>query len=252
MNIPIGLQLYAVREECAKDFPGTLSAVADMGYQGVEFAGYYGRTAAELRAMLAERGLRCCGTHTRLDLLQGAELERTIEYNLALGSPSVIVPILPEENRRSRATWQDSARVLNDLAVRLQPHGLRAGYHNHRYEFEQVEGAVPWDLIFGAADPSLIMQLDVGHALEAGADPVAVLRRYPGRATTVHMAEHSAADPLALLGEGDVPWREVLAACAGVGGTQWYIVEQERYRYSQLECVRRCLLNLREYLRNPS
>jgi len=154
-NIPIGLQLYAVREECAKDFPGTLSAVAEMGYQGVEFAGYYGRTATELRAMLAERGLQCCGTHTRLDLLQGAELERTIEYNLALGSPYVIVPILPEENRRSRATWQDSARVLSDLAVRLQPHGLRAGYHNHRYEFEPVDGAVPWDLIFGAADPSL-------------------------------------------------------------------------------------------------
>ena len=252
MNIPIGLQLYAVRDECARDLPGTLSVVAEMGYAGVEFAGYYGLTAPALRRMLDERGLKCCGAHTRLDLLLGGELERTIEFNLALGSPYVIVPILPEERRKSRATWLDSARVLNELAGRLRPHGLRVGYHNHRYEFEPVDGAVPWDLIFGTADPSVVMQLDMGHALEAGADPVAVLHRYPGRAATVHMAEHSASDPLALLGEGDVPWPEVLAACASVGGTQWYIVEQERYRYPELECARRNLVNLREYMRNLS
>lgn len=246
MNKSIGLQLYAVRDECAKDFPGTLSAVAEMGYEGVEFAGYYGRTAAQVRALLDERDLKCCGTHTRLDALQGDELARTAEFNLAIGSPYVIVPILPEELRRTRATWQEGARLLNDLAGRVQQHGLRAGYHNHRYEFEPVEGVVPWELIFGAGDPSLIMQLDMGHALEAGADPVAVLKRYPGRATTVHMAEHSAADSLALLGEGDVTWREVLAACEAVGGTEWYIVEQERYRYPQLECVRRCLVNLKD------
>jgi sugar phosphate isomerase/epimerase len=248
MSIPIGLQLYAVRAECAKDFPGTLSALAEMGYAGVEFAGYYGRTATLLRRMLDERGLKCGGTHTRLDLLLGDEFERTLEFNLALGSPYVVVPSLPEANRQSRATWLDSARVLNELAARMRPRGLRLGYHNHRYEFEAVDGALPWDLIFGAADPSLVMQLDMGHALEAGSDPLAVLQRYPGRAATVHLAEHSASDPLALLGEGDVPWRAVLAACSGVGGTQWYIVEQERYRYPQLECARRCLVNLREYL----
>ena len=248
-NIPIGLQLYAVRDECAKDFPGTLSAVADMGYAGVEFAGYYGRTAEQVRALLDERGLKCCGTHTRLDALQGAELERTLAYNVALGSPYVVVPILPEDLRRSRAGWEEGARALSAIAQQVQAHGLRAGYHNHRYEFEPVEGIVPWDLIFGdPANASLLMQLDMGHALEAGADPLAVLNRYPGRATTVHMAEHSASDPLALLGEGDVAWRAVIDACATLGGTRWFIIEQERYRYPQLECVRRCLVNLREYL----
>ncbi len=251
MNTSIGLQLYAVRDACAQDFPGTLSAVADMGYAGVEFAGYYGRTAEELRALLDARGLQCFGTHTRLEWLQGDELDRTAEFNRTLGSPAVIVPILPEEMRQSRAGWQEAARLLDEIAGRLQPYGLRAGYHNHRYEFEPVEGQLPWDMIFGAQAAegrSLIMQLDVGHALEAGADPVAVLQRYPGRAASVHLAEHSSRDPLALLGEGEVPWREVLAACAGVGGTQWYIIEQERYRYAQLECARRCLENLRTYL----
>ena len=249
MTIPIGLQLYAVRDECARDLPGTLSAVAAMGYAGVEFAGYYGHTASQLRAMLAERGLQCCGTHTQLNALLGDELPRTIEFNLALGNPYVVVPSLPAERRVSRATWADSAKLLNAIAAQLQPHGLRLGYHNHRVEFQAVDGELPWDIIFRDADPSLIMQLDMGHTLEGGSDPVAVLHRYAGRATTVHLAEHSARDELALLGEGDVPWRDVLAACESVGGTQWYIVEQERYRYPQLECARRCLANLKALMK---
>ncbi len=249
MTIPIGLQLYAVRAECARDLPGTLSAVAQMGYAGVEFAGNYGYTARSLRQMLVERGLACCGTHTPLDALLGDDLPRTVEFNLALGSRYIIVPSLPAERRQSRAAWLDSARLFTEIAGMLQPHGLRLGFNNHRFEFQPLGGELPWDLVFGHADPSLIMQLDVGHALEAHADPVAVLRRYPRRATTVHLAEYSARDELALLGEGDVPWREVLDTCASVGGTQWYIVEQERYRYPQLECARRCLVSLQQLLK---
>jgi sugar phosphate isomerase/epimerase len=244
--IPIALQLYAVREECAKDFAGTLSAVAEMGYAGVEFAGNYGRTAAELRGMIAERGLQCAGTHTQLSALMTDELVRTVDFNLALGNKHVVVPSLPAERRASRVAWLDSARLFDEIAAKLEPHGLRLGYHNHRAEFQAVDGELPWHLIFDHVRPSVITQLDVGHALEAGADPVAELRRYAGRATTVHMAEWSAAEPLALLGEGDVPWRAVLTACESVGGTQWYIVEQETYRYSQLECARRCLANLKQ------
>src|SRR5262245_16900497 len=236
MTIPIALQLYAVRDECAKDFPGTLSAVAEMGYTGVELAGTYGRTAAELRTMVAERGLKFAGTHTQLTALLGEELARTIDFNLALGNQHVVIPSLPAERRASRAAWLDSAKLFDKLAAKLEPDGLRLGYHNHRVEFNAVEGQVPWHLIFNHVRPSVITQLDVGHALEAGADPVAELRRYPGRATTVHMAEWSAIQPLALLGEGDVPWRAVIDACETVGGTQWYIVEQETYPYPQLEC----------------
>ena len=246
MTIPIGLQLYAVREECARDFPGTLSAVAEMGYAGVEFAGSYGRTAAELRALIAERGLQCAGTHTQLPTLLGAELARTVDFNLALGNKHVVVPSLPAERRASRAAWLDSARLFDEIAAKLEPHGLRLGYHNHRAEFQAIDGDLPWHLIFDHVRPSVITQLDVGHALEAGADPVTELRRYAGRATTVHMAEWSASEPLALLGEGDVPWRAVISACETIGGTQWYIVEQETYRYPQLECARRCLANLKQ------
>src|SRR5256885_15948331 len=95
--IPIALQLYSVRHECEKDLPGVLKAVAAMGYDGVEFAGYYGRTAEELRRLLDDNGLRCAGTHTGLNTILGDELPKTIEFNPTMGNPYLIVPRLPAE-----------------------------------------------------------------------------------------------------------------------------------------------------------
>ena len=103
MTIPIALQLYCVREDCEKDLAAVLDAVAEMGYEGVEFAGYYDRGAEELRQMLDARGLVCCGTHTRIDTLLGDALAETIAFNKTLGNPFLIVPGLPEEMRNSRA-----------------------------------------------------------------------------------------------------------------------------------------------------
>src|SRR5437763_927692 len=128
-----------------------------MGYVGVELAGSYGYSGDALRGMLQERGLRCAGSHTQFNSLLGDELSKAVEFNLALGNPYVIVPILPAERRTSRAGWLEGARLLAEMADRLQPHGLRAGYHNHRYEFEPTEGELPWDLIFAQADPTFIM-----------------------------------------------------------------------------------------------
>ncbi len=94
-KIPFGLQLYSVRTIAGKDVPGTLAAVAQMGYQGVEFAGYYGRKAQELRQMLDRNGLKCCGTHTALETLTGDALKHTVEFNQILGNKFLIVPWLP-------------------------------------------------------------------------------------------------------------------------------------------------------------
>jgi sugar phosphate isomerase/epimerase len=113
-KIPIALQLYSVREDCARDFPGTLEAVADMGYEGVEFAGYYGRSAAELRRMLESAGLRVAGSHVYIDALLGDELQRTIQFNRTLGNEFLIVPWLPAERRRSKAEWLKTAHLMNN------------------------------------------------------------------------------------------------------------------------------------------
>ena len=244
MPIPIALQLYSVRDDCQRDLAGTLAAVAKMGYPGVEFAGYYGRSARELRRLLDDLGLQVAGTHIGLETLQGDDLARTVEFNRELGNRFLIVPGLAEEHRSSRAAWQRTAGLFNELAARLAPHGMQTGYHNHHIEFTPLEGELPWDTFFANTRPEVVMQMDTGNALHGGADPVPFLERYPGRATTVHLKEYSGAYNQALIGEGDVRWAEVFRLCESTGATQWYIVEQESYAYPPLECVERCLRNL--------
>lgn len=245
MAIPIALQLYSVRQLCAQDLPGTLAAVAKMGYVGVEFAGYHGRSAQELKKLLDDNGLKVAGTHIGIDTLLGDQLERTIEFNRIIGNKFLIVPGLPEERRNSRAAWLETARLMNEAAERAAPHGMRVGYHNHWVEFQPLEGELPWDTFFSNTRPEVVMQLDTGNALHGGADPIPFLRKYPGRAATVHLKEYSASNKKALIGEGDVRWDEFFSLCESIGGTEWYIVEQETYAYPPLECVHRCLQNLR-------
>lgn len=245
-KIPVALQLYSVREDCAQDLPGTLKAVAEMGYEGVEFAGYYDRTAQELRRMLDDLGLKVAGTHTGIHTLLGEELPRTIEFNQILGNKYLIVPGLPREYTESKEAWLKTADLFNDLAEKVKPYGMLVGYHNHSAEFQKIEGEYPWDIFFSNTKPEVIMQIDTGNALHGGADPVPFLERYPGRAITVHLKEFSKTNDRALLGEGDVRWEEVFRLCETTGGTQWYIIEQESYAYPPLECARKCLENLRK------
>lgn len=248
-KIPVGVQLYSVREDCARDLPGTLKALAKMGYAGVEFAGYYAVPAKELRKMLDDLGLKCCGTHIRLDTLLGDELERSVAFNLELGNPYLIVPSLSPERRSSRAAWLETAALFNQIAQQLAKHGLRTGYHNHSIEFAMLEGEVGFDtgfdLFFGYTQKEVIMQFDIGNAIHGGADPITCLKRYPGRAGTIHLKEFSAQNDLALLGEGDVPWQSVFEWCENDGAVEWYIVEQESYPVSPLEAVAKCLEALR-------
>ena len=246
-RIPVALQLYSVREDCARDLPGTLEAVANMGYDGVEFAGYYGRTPEELSKMLEDLDLRVAGTHIGIETLLGDELERTIEFNNILGNQFLIVPGLPGERRNSKAAWLETARLMNEIADRVKTEGMRVGYHNHAVEFQPIDGDLPWDIFFGATVPDVVMQLDTGNAMHGGVSSdgvLEILKRYPGRAATVHLKEFSSKNELALIGEGEMKWQEFFSLCEKMSGTQWYIVEQESYAYPPLECVRRCISNL--------
>lgn len=244
-RIPIALQLYSVRKDCERDLPGVLAAVARMGYEGVEFAGYYGRTAEELRKMLDDLGLKVAGTHIGLDTLLGDQLQRTVEFNQVLGNKFLIVPGLGPERRASKAAWRETAQIFNQIAERLKPNGMRTGYHNHSIEFQPLDGELPWDTFFGAARADVVMQFDTGNAMHGGANPLPFLERYPGRAGTVHLKEYSKTNDKALIGEGDIPWKEVFRLCETEGKTDWYIVEQESYAYPPLDCVDRCLKALK-------
>ena len=252
-RIPIALELYSVRRELEKDPRGTLKAVAEIGYEGVEFAGFPNHGAEELASMLREFGLVCCGWHTPFPLVQDDKLEQTVAFNKTLDNRHVILPGIPEELRRSRADWLQMAEFFNRLAGKLAADDMRTGYHNHHVEFTPMDGELPWDTLFGNTDDAVIMQLDTGNALCGGGDVASILERYPGRATTVHLKPYSTKESKdapgggfrPLIGEDDVPWQDVFRLCETVGGTQWYIVEYESDAFPPLEAVARCLDCLR-------
>lgn len=245
-RIPVALQLYSVRDDCARDLPGTLRAVADMGFEGVEFAGYYGYDAATLRKMLDDLGLKVAGAHVGIDTLLGDKLDESIAFHQILGNSYLIVPGLPEPYRSSTEAWKRTAETMNTIASALAPHGMQTGYHNHTVEFVPFVpgGELPWDTFFGHTDSPVIMQFDTGNALHGGSDALPFLQRYPGRAITVHLKEYARDNPTTLLGDGDVPFPAILTECETNAGTRWYIVEQESYPVSPLETVERCLRNL--------
>ena len=244
-QIPLGLQLYSVRKDCAKDLPGVLKAVAAMGYDGVEFAGYYGRTAAELRKLLDDNGLVCCGTHTGLDTLLGDSFGETVAFNKTLGNKFLIVPGLPHKRLASRQATLDTAKLFNQLAAKAKPLGMFVGYHAHGGDFKKLDGETSWDILFSNTTPDVVMQLDLGNCIGGGGDPIAVLKKFPGRSLTIHLKEHGGKKG-AVIGEGDVDWKTVFRLCEKTGKTEWYVVEQESYDGTPLECVKRCIENLRK------
>lgn len=247
----IALQLYSVREDCARDFPETLKAVAKMGYEGVEFAGYYNRSAKELKKMLDDLGLKVAGTHTKLNTLSGDELKKTIEFHHILKNKYLIVPSLPEERRNSKSAWLETAKLFNDLAEKVKPDNMIVGYHNHTPEFQLMDGEYPWNIFYNNTGSDVVMQLDTGNAMNGGVTAIGILdilNKYPGRSKTIHLKEYSPTNKGALIGEGDVKWKDVLSFCETKGGTEWYVIEQESSLCPPIECAKRCLENLKKLI----
>jgi len=247
MAIPIALQLYSVRDDSATNFLDVIERVGKMGYDGVEFAGYHGLSAHDLRKALDDNGLKCAGTHIGLNVLEGDDLEATIEFHRVLGCSNLIVPWLPESMRDSEESCRATSIRLDEVGHRLRGHGMRTGFHCHEGDMRPLgEGKSAWDLIAGATDKSFIMQYDTANGMSGGADPVQPILNWPGRGVTVHLKEWSGEHGAKVIGEGMVPWDRVFQACETVGGTEWYIVEHESYEgMTPLEAVEKCLKNLR-------
>jgi sugar phosphate isomerase/epimerase len=241
-KIPVGLELYSLREECKTDLPGMLAAVSKIGYKGVEFAGYHNRSAKELRKMLDDNGLIACGTHTPFASIKGDTLKETVEFNKVIGNRFLIVPWMDESN--SKETWMERAKLFNEVADKVQPDGMWVGYHAHAHDFKQIDGVSAWDLFFGNTKAEVIMQLDTSNCRDGGADPVEVLKKYPGRARTIHIKSHGAG-PEAVIPEGDIDWPQVFAFCEGKGQTDWYVVEHETSK-KPLDAVKRSFESLKK------
>ena len=246
-KIPFALQLYSVRNECAKDLVGTINAVGKMGYKAVEFAGYHGRDAKTLRQLLDDAGLRCCGTHIGLDTLLGEQLPKTVAFNQTLGNTFLIVPSLPEKYHKTRQAWLEAADIFNELADKVKPDGMRVGYHNHNIEFKPLDGELPWDTFFNRTKQEVAIQFDTGNAMESGGQPVVFLKKHPGRVASVHVKPFSKAKPNALIGDDELPWPEIFNICETVGGTEWYIIEYESDAFPPLVSVEKTLAVMRRW-----
>ena len=173
--------------------------------------------------MLDDLGLVACGTHTPYDSILGDKLKETVEFNRSIGNPYLIVPWM---EGKSKQEWLDKAKLFNEAAEKVKAEGFWVGYHAHAHDFHKFDDETAWDLFFGNTKAEVIMQLDTSNCHEGGAEPVAVLKKYPGRAITIHLKPNGGG-PEAAIGEDKVDWKGVFEFCEGKGGTKWYVVEHE-------------------------
>jgi sugar phosphate isomerase/epimerase len=245
-QIPVGLELYSVRNALKQDPTGTVRAVAALGYQCVEFyAPYFEWTESQtkdMRKLLDDLGIRCYSTHNDISYMAMDKISRVRELNLILGCKYVVLASAHEEP--GPEGWKKVAGMLNTMDELFGPSGLKAGYHNHQTEFTQVDGVRPIEIIAKGTRPSVMLQLDVGTCIEAGSDPVAWIRSNPGRIRSLHLKEWSR-EPgkgySVLFGEGVADWKAIFAAAESVGGAEYYLIEQEGSRFSELETAKKCL-----------
>jgi sugar phosphate isomerase/epimerase len=249
-NIPVGLELYSVREGLKKNLEGTVRAVGQMGYQCVEFyAPYFDWSESQtkqMRKLLDDLGVRCYSTHNEEKFFSPENINRARDMNLILGTKYMVQSW--SDPKTSIDAWKAVADNLNRAADTLDSSGLKPGYHNHDAEWRPVNGVRPLEVIAKNTKPSIMLQLDVGTCLEAGADPVAWIQANPGRIHSLHLKEWSS-DPgkgyKVLFGEGDAKWKDIFAAAESVGGVEYYLIEQEGSRFDELETARRCLQSYR-------
>jgi sugar phosphate isomerase/epimerase len=241
-KIPIAVQLYSVRNVAQKDLAATLAAIAKMGYDGVEFAGYYGKDPKDIRKMLDDNGLKCAGTHTGFGELQGNNFEKTVELHKTLGTKFIIVPGgLNNSDIAKNTEW---AHEFNKLAAKLKPLDLFTGYHAHDFDAKLLNGIPSWERFFDATVADVVHQMDIGNYMGGGhgGDPYKMIEKFKGRSRTVHIKEGGPNRPI--VGEGTVDWKRAFELCETVGGTEWYVVEDE-HTPDTLDRIEKCITALR-------
>ncbi len=252
-RVPVGVELYSVRDQLKQDLMGTVRQVAKIGYEGVEFyAPYFEWTAAyakEVRQLLDDTGMKCFSTHTSAKSYAPENIGKAIELNQILGSRFAIM-----SSAGGRIAdldgWKVVAERLNQGAEKMKPAGMRAGFHNHAAEFKPIGGTRPMDVLARHTGKDVVLQLDVGTCVEAGSDPVEWIRRNAGRIVSAHLKDWApgGADKgyQVLFGEGVVPWKKVFDECEKSGGIEYYLIEQEGSRFEPLETIGRCLATYRK------
>lgn len=237
----VGLQLYTVRDLMKTDFDGTIAKVAQIGYKEVEFAGYFGRTPKQVRAVIEKNGLTSPSCHVQYDVLTPEKWPAEIESAKIIGQPYIVNPWIPEELRKTDDDWKRVSDTFNRVGAESKKAGIQFAYHNHWFEFLPVNGKLPYDMLLSMCDPNLVkMEMDLCWITTAGGDPVKYFEKYPGRFPLVHVKDvktlpkistggaQNFGDTVDLteVGSGIIDWKRIFAK-SDVAGIKHYIVEHD-------------------------
>lgn len=239
----IGLQLYTVRSEMEKDFEGTIARVAEIGYKEVEFAGYFGYSPKDVRAILTRQRLAAPATHVSYEYL-GDRWSEVVEMCQLIGHNYVVIPGIDEAVLDQPDGWRRVAETFNRAGEICRKAGIQLAYHNHEFEFVPVNGKVPYDILLEECDSALVkMEMDLCWIIVGGHDPITYFHRYPGRFPLVHVKdfrwksrrtltggegtppERSLVE-LTEAGSGSIAWKSLFAT-SGEAGIQHYFVEHD-------------------------
>jgi hypothetical protein len=238
-TVPIGTQLWCVRQQLATDVAGTLKAVGALGFEAVELENAFGKSGAEWKGYLDAAKLKACGFHHRLSELSGDKLAATVEFNQAIGNRNLIIRSLPREVYTSADLLKKTADEVNRAADSVKAHKLRVGYHNHTDDFNRIDGEYWWNRFADLTSKNVILQLDTGNASEAeGVAPQSFITRNAGRTISMHVKPFSKKDPNAYLGADELDWKGIMTAAESVGGIEWYIIEYEKEGVPPLESLK--------------
>jgi len=231
-KVPVGIELYSVRGELTKDLKASVTAVAKIGYEVVEFySPYYSWTpdaAKDVRKLLDDLGIKCLSTHNSPQSISPEGISKAIELNQIIGSKAIIIASAGKV--ADVDGWKAFAASLAAAQEKLRPQGMMTGFHNHQTEWRPIGDTRPMDIIAGGTPKDVVLQLDCGTCVEAGVDPVAWINKNPGRIRSLHLKDWGAGDGRGYnvaFGEGDVPWKGIFAAAEATGGVEYYLIEQE-------------------------
>jgi sugar phosphate isomerase/epimerase len=245
----IALQLYSIKELTQEDFLGTLEKVAKIGYDGVEFAGYFNTPAKELKKCLDSIGIKAAGSHINIVALK-SNLAELIEYSKEIQSPYIICPYLPENMRNSVEAYKATAEIFNIIGYKCRENGIQFGHHNHEFELEKFDGEYGLDLLVKITDPeNLFIELDTFWVEYSGLKSVEFIEKYKERCSILHIKDMKSLTKKVNteIGKGIMDFKEI-TSLGKKYGVKWYTVEQEAFETPQLKSIEESLAYLKGIL----
>jgi sugar phosphate isomerase/epimerase len=251
LDLPLGLELYSVREMLPTNYEGTLKQIAALGYREVEAAGFYNHSASQVKHAMQQAGLRCVSAHYSYEDLH-TKLDQIVAFSKEIGLDYIVCPG-PGHKDASHHTkmhpgqataftledWRWNAEQFNKIGEKVHAAGLKFGYHNHTREFKKQDGVTPYDELMRLTDPSVVtMEMDCGWVIVGGGNPIELLRRYPTRISMLHVKDfkwtkssdpESSPPPATELGRGVIDYRPIFEAAARTGHIKHCFVEQEEF-----------------------